>query len=146
MKVHELVSDDLWAAIAPLLPPRPSQPKGGRPWLPDRPALCGILFVLRTGIRWHRPPAELGCGSGVTCWRRLRARERAGVWRRLHGVLLERLDEAGKLDWSRACADSASSAAKKGATRSARTRRIAASQGPSVTSWSNVAASHARRG
>lgn len=146
MKVHELVSDELWAAIEPLLPPHPAQPRGGRPWLPDRPALCGIIFVLRTGIQWRWLPAELGCGSGVTCWRRLRDWERAGVWRRLHRVLLARLDEAHQLDWSRACVDSASIAAKKGATRAARTRRIAASRAPSVTSWSNAAASHSRRG
>ncbi len=146
MRVHELVSDELWAAIEPLLPPHPAQPRGGRPWLPDRPALCGIIFVLRTGIQWRWLPAELGCGSGVTCWRRLRAWERAGVWRRLHRVLLERLEDAGKLDWSRACIDSASIAAKKGATRSAQTRRIAAGRVPSVTSWSNVRASRSRRG
>ncbi len=146
MKVHELVSDELWAAIEPLLPPHPAQPHGGRPWLPDCAALCGIIFVLRTGIQWRWLPQELGCGSGVTCWRRLRAWERAGVWRHLHRVLLARLDEAGTLDWSRAYVDSASIAAKKGATRSARIRRIAASGGPRVTCWSIGAASRSRRG
>ena len=83
MRVHELVNDELWAAIAPLLPPRAPHPKGGRPWADDRAALCGILYVLRTGIQWRMLPAELGCSSGVTCWRRLRDWARAGVWRRL---------------------------------------------------------------
>ena len=146
MKVHELVSGELWDALEPLLPPRPAQPRGGRPWLPDRPALCGILFVLRTGIQGRWLPQELGCGSGVTCWRRLRAWARAGVWHRLHRVLLARLDETGKLDWSRASADSASIAAKKGATRSARTRRIAANRARNGTSSWSAAASRSRRG
>lgn len=45
-----LVTDDLWRVIAPLLPRRPSRPKGGRPPVADRAASTGILFVLRTGI------------------------------------------------------------------------------------------------
>lgn len=146
MRVHELVSDELWALIEPLLPPHPARLRGGGPPVPDRAALCGILFVLRTGIQWRWLPAELGCGSGVTCWRRLRAWERAGVWRRLHALLLARLDEAHKIDWSRASADSASIAAKKGATRSARTRRIAAEPARNGTSWSTGGASRSRRG
>lgn len=72
MKVHELVSDDLWALVEPLLPPHPAQPKGGNRWCPDRPALYGSIFVLQTGMRWNDLPLELGCGSGATCWRRLR--------------------------------------------------------------------------
>ena len=67
-----LVFDDLWAAIAPLLPPEPPKPKDGRPRLPDRAALIGILFVLKSGLPWEMLPAEMGCGSGMSCWRRLR--------------------------------------------------------------------------
>jgi transposase len=52
-----LVSDDLWAAVAPLLPPERPQPRGGRPRVPDRAALTGILFVLRTGTPWEHLPA-----------------------------------------------------------------------------------------
>ena len=129
MKVHELVSDDLWAVIEPLLPPHPPQPKGGHPWLPDRPALCGIIYVLKTGIQWKLLPLELGCGSGVTCWRRLRDWQEAGVWAGLHRMLLERLSDAGCLDWSRASLDSASVAVKKGARRPVQTRRIAGPTG-----------------
>src|SRR5438093_1384457 len=97
-----LVSDALWAAIQPLLPPAPPKPAGGRPRVPDRAALTGIIFVLKTGIQWEYLPQEMGCGSGMTCWRRLRDWQRAGVWRRLHHELLNRLGEAGRLDWSRA--------------------------------------------
>jgi transposase len=74
-----LVSDDLWAAVAPLLPPERPKPKGGRPRVPDRAALTGILFVLRTGTPWEHLPAEMDFGSGMTCWRRLRDWQAAGV-------------------------------------------------------------------
>jgi transposase len=40
--------------------------------VPDGAALTGILFVLKTGIPWKYLPAEMGCRSGMTCWRRLR--------------------------------------------------------------------------
>lgn len=122
-----LVPDDLWAVIEPLLPPERPKPKGGRPRASDRVALAGILFVLRTGIQWHELPSELGC-CGKTCWRRLGEWHAAGVWAGLHRVLLERLQDAGALDWRRAALDSASLPAKKGVRRSARTRPTAAGQ------------------
>src|ERR1700737_4634079 len=115
----ELLPDALRAQIAPLLPPEPPKPKGGRPRVSDRAALTGILFVLKTGIPWEYLPAEMGCGSGMTCWRRLRdwyqagvwrrLRDwyQAGVWRRLHQVLLEELAQADRIDWDRAALDSA---------------------------------------
>ncbi len=140
-----LVSDDLWAALAPLLPPEPPKPRGGRPRCDDRLALAGIIFVLRSGIPWEMLPRELGC-SGMTCWRRLRDWQEAGVWAALHRVLLERLSDAGHLDWSRASLDSASVAAKRGVPKPARTRRIAAKRGPSGTCWSIAGAPRWRRG
>src|SRR5690554_3784448 len=99
---EELVSDELWAVIEPLLPRERPKPKGGRPRLSDREALTGILFVLRSSIPWEMLPQALGCGSGMTCWRRLKAWQKAGVWRRLHQVLLDRLGRADHIDWSRA--------------------------------------------
>jgi len=110
-----LVPDELWALVAPLLPPAPPKPKGGRPRVPDRACLTGIIFVLKTGIPWEYLPQEMGCGSGVTCWRRLRDWQAAGVWDRLHQTLLDRLGEADRIDWARASLDSASIPAKKGA-------------------------------
>lgn len=127
------VPDDLWAAIAPLLPPEPPKPKGGRPRVPDRAALGGILFVLRTGCGWEHLPQELGCGSGMTCWRRLRDWTEAGVWARLHQVLLDRLGEQGEIDWGRAAVDSATVRAKGGATASAAIPPTAAGPAPSGT-------------
>ena len=110
--MQSLVSDDLWAAVAPLLPPRKPRPKGGRKPLDDRALLSGILFVLKSGIPWRMLPQELGFGSGVSCWRRLGEWQAAGVWDRLHAEMLRRLHEAGRIDWSRACLDSASVPAK----------------------------------
>ena len=93
-----LLPDDLWAEIAPLLPPSRPRPKGGRRPIEDRAALTGILFVLRSGLSWEMLPAEMGCGSGMSCWRRLRDWHAAGVWRCLHQVLLERLHASGESD------------------------------------------------
>src|SRR5919107_3674767 len=111
----ELVTDDLWEIVEPLLPPEPPKPRGCRPRVPDRAALTGIVFVLKTGIPWEMLPKEMGCGSGSTCWRRLRDWQEAGVWERLHRALLDRLGQADEIDWSRACLDSASVPAKRGA-------------------------------
>ncbi len=109
-----LVSDAVWALVASVLPPASPKPNGDRPRLDDRKVLSGILFVLQTGIGWESLPREMRCGSGMTCWRRLRDWQHAGVWARLHHVLLQRLADADKIDWSRASLDSASVPAKRG--------------------------------
>ena len=136
-----LVPAALWAELAPLLPPPPPRPKGGRPRVPDRAALTGILFVLKSGIPWEMLPREMGCGSGMTCWRRLRDWQRAGVWARLHRVLLDRLGQANAVDWSRCALDRAAVAAKRGVPRPARTRPIAGVRARSAISWSTRTAS-----
>lgn len=134
--IKPLVCDDLWLAMEPLLPAAPPRrSKAGRPRCDDRVCLSGIVFVLRSGIPWEMLPAEIGC-SGMTCWRRLRDWQAAGVWAALHRVLLERLADAGRLDWSRASLDSASVAAKKGGLLPAPTRRIAANRARSAMLWS----------
>jgi|SRR5918992_65414 transposase len=130
--MRPLLSDELWERIVPLLPPEKEKPKGGRPRVPDRAALTGILFVLRSGIPWEMLPPEMGCGSGMTCWRRLQEWQRAGVWERLHQVLLEELGRGGDIDWSRAAVDSATVAAKKGALRRVPTRRTRANRARSI--------------
>jgi transposase len=103
-----LVDDDLWLVIEPLLPKRPPRNRrsAGRKPIEDRKVLTGIVFVLSTGIPWEMLPKEMGCGSGMTCWRRLRDWQRAGVWERMHGLLLDLLRNADKIDWSRAAVDS----------------------------------------
>jgi len=136
-----LVSDELWTIVAPLLPAEPPKPQGGRPRVPDRTCLAGIIFVLQSGIPWEMLPAELGCGSGMTCWRRLRDWQAAGVWDRLVEVLLDRLGRADQIDWERASIDSASIPAKKGASRPARIQQIAVNRARSAILWSTDAAS-----
>src|ERR687893_1594898 len=109
-----LVTDELWAMVEPLLPPEPPKPKGGRPRVPARAALTGILFVLRSGTPWELLPQEMGCGSGMTCWRRLRDWQQAGVWDRVQRVLLDRLGRRNAIDFRPAALDSASVADKRG--------------------------------
>jgi transposase len=132
----ELVSDELWAVIEPLLPPDPPRPKGGRKRLPNRKVLTGILFVLKTGMGWEDLPQEMDCGSGMTCWRRLQAWQAAGVWQQLHQVLLDRLGQADQIDWSRTAVDAASVPAPGGAKKPARIQRIAANRARSAILWS----------
>ena len=119
-----LIRDDLWKLIEPLLPPQRPKPKGGRPPVPDRAALTGIVFVLRAGLPWEMLPQEMGCGSGMTCWRRLRDWQSAGIWEKLHCLLLDRLREADQIDWSRAVVDSSSVRAVWGGHKRAPIPRI----------------------
>jgi transposase len=112
-----LLPDALWERIKPLLPPPPKPKRPDRPGrhrLDDRKAMAGILFVLKTGINWEDLPMEMGCGSGMTCWRRLAGWAEAGVWSRLHEMLLAELEDAGKIDWSRAAVDSSHVRARGG--------------------------------
>lgn len=119
-----LLDEALWELIAPLLPVRRRRRRNpGRKPLDDRAVLTGILFVLKTGIAWEDLPQELGCGSGMSCWRRLRDWQQSGVWQKLHAVLLARLHAAEKLDWSRAVVDSSSVRAVFGGSRRVRIPR-----------------------
>ena len=130
----ELVSDDLWETIEPLLPSEDRKLRGrGRPRVPARVALSGIVYVLKTGIPWKRLPKQLGYGSGVTCWRRLKEWQRAEVFSLLHRTLLERLGVLGVIDWSRACIDSAVVPAKKGARKWVLILPTVAGPAPSIT-------------
>jgi transposase len=129
---REWVTDELWAEARPLLPMRPLRPKGGRPPADDPKCLVGILFVLRTGCAWENIPAEMA-PSGTTCWRRMQEWTQAGVWPRLHKVLLRRLGKQGRLEFSRAVADSASFRAVFGGRTPAPTRRTGARTDASVT-------------
>jgi transposase len=130
-----VVSDGLWERIEPLLPKRQRRFRyPGRKPLDDRRVLSGILFVLHTGIAWEHLPQELGFGCGMTCWRRLHAWQQAGVWARLHELLLAELNASGEIDWSRAVADTSQIQAKRGARRSVPARSTGAVPAPSTTS------------
>jgi transposase len=113
-----IVNDELWAQVEPLIPKvRRRLRYPGRKRIPDRRVLTGILFVLQTGIPWEHLPQEMGCGSGMTCWRRLKEWHEAGVWQGLHELLLAKLHEAERIDWSRAAIDSSQVRAVLGGPR-----------------------------
>lgn len=129
-----IVPDGLWQRIEPLLPKPQRNPRyPGRRRIPDRQVLQGILFVLHTGIQWEFLPQELGFGSGMTCWRRLAEWNAAGVWQRLHELLLAELHSAGKLDWSRAIIDSSHVRAAHRGPKAARARSTAPARARSTT-------------
>jgi transposase len=112
--VDNLVTDELWDSVAPFLPEHPASPKGGRPRVPDRDCLRGIVFVLREGIRWQSLPKEMACGSGSTCWRRFHEWSDHGIFHKAHCHLLAVLGERGMLNLERAVIDSASCRAQEG--------------------------------
>ena len=111
----DLVPDELWALVAPLLPAPPRPPYGGRHrTISDRACLAAIVYMARTSTPWRLLPArELGCGSPATCWRRLTEWANVGVFEQLHLVVLDRLGEQGRLDWERASVDTMSVRAKR---------------------------------
>ena len=125
-------------------PPEPPKPQGGRPRIDDRAALTGIVFVLKSGIPWEMLPQEMGCGSGMSCWRRLKEWQEAGVWVELHRALLERLGEAEQIDWERASLDSASIPAKRGGQKPDRIRQIREKRARSATLFRTEEASRWR--
>jgi transposase len=129
-----IVSDAFWSRVVQVLPrPQRRFRYPGRKRLDDRAALQGILFVLHTGIAWRHLPLELGFGSGSTCYRRMVEWQQAGVWEKLHALLLAELRAADQIEWSRAVADASHVQAKKGAPRRARARLIEPETAPSIT-------------
>ena len=76
------------------------------------------MRTVKTGVL----PQDLGFGSGMTCWRRLRDWNTAGVWQRLHEVLLAEFNAVGALDWSRAAVDGSHLRAMKGGPKPDRAR------------------------
>jgi len=118
----ELLPDDLWNEVEPLLPAHPAQPKGGRPPVDDRRCLRALIFILRSGMAYSLLPAEVFGVSGVTVWRRLRDWTRAGVWPELYRRILNRLGKLGAVDLSKAVVDSQAARAAFGGRTPARAR------------------------
>jgi transposase len=114
--MQSLVTDQLWQRVEPLLPtppPRRFRSPGRKP-LDYRKILTGILFALKTGIAWDDLPAELGCGCGKTCRHYLRLWYQAGVWQKLHALLLAERNGADQIDRQRALIDASFAKAPEG--------------------------------
>ena len=128
-----LLTDELWERIEPHIPPEPPKAQGGRPRVADRACLTGILFVLKTGTPWEYLPREMGCGCGMTCWRRLRDWQAACVWQKIWQVMLDELGRANAIDWSTSAMDSCSVRALFGGRKLARIPRIGAKTARNAT-------------
>jgi transposase len=123
--------EGLWLRVLPLLPVVQRRVRNpGRRRIDDRCCLEGILFVLFSGLPWGAVPDGLGV-SGVTCWRRLQEWQRAGVWERLLGLLVDELEQQGRSDGARLIVDASIAPAKKGALKRGPARWIAAAPRPS---------------
>jgi transposase len=110
-----VLTDQLWVRLEPLIPIPPRRYRcPGRRRTDNRAALEGILFVVRTGIAWNDLPTAAFGASGATCWRRLKEWYEAGVWQRLHELLLAELRAAGLLELAHAVVDSSHLRALKG--------------------------------
>jgi transposase len=123
--IDDLVPDELWALVEPLLPAPPRPPYGGRHRvIPDRNGFAAIVYMARTSTPWRLLPVrELGCGSPATCWRRLTEWAGAGVFDQLHLEVLDRLGTADRVDWARASVDTMSVRAKRGGPRGRKSSR-----------------------
>src|SRR5438477_11728815 len=131
-----LLQDELWAIIEPVIPKTVRRFKHpGRKRVPDRACLTGILFVLLTGIQWEMLPQEMGCGCGMTCWRRLRYWQRRGVWKKLLHALLQRVGQEEGIDWEHCCVDSQTFRAVFGGSLPAKTPRIGPTKARNATCW-----------
>ena len=128
-----ILDDRLWEIIEPIIPKKKRRFRyPGRKPVSDRDVLTGILFVLKTGIGWEDLPKEMGCGCGMTCWRRLRDWQKAVVWDKIYHTLLNKLRQTDQIDFSRAIVDSSSVRAVFGGQKPAQTPRTAAKKARNI--------------
>jgi len=125
------IPDDLWAKLHPLLPPEKPPGTPGRPVVPFRKVLDGILYVLRTGCQWKALPREYGSGS--TCHRRFQEWVQAGVFAHLWATMLEHYDDLRGIQWRWQALDSVMVKAPLGGRKPAPIQRIGANSVPSAT-------------
>lgn len=100
-----LISDELWKRIERLLPEKDGRARGGRPPVSDYIVLNGVVYIIKTGIAWEDLPASLGCGSGMTCWRRLWKWNQQGVWKEICDILRGGLEDGEEINWQRSFFD-----------------------------------------
>ena len=117
------IPDALWEQVAPLIPVRRKKTLRGRPPVPNREVLAGIVYRLRTGCQWKALPKDFGSGS--TCHARFHEWCAAGVFTEIFSKLLQFYDRKRGIQWKWSSLDSAMVKAPKGGTSRARTPRIA---------------------
>lgn len=115
MEPKPQLTDEQWFLIEDLFPHEPPSEWGGRPSVPPRLCLEGVLWVLRSGARWKDLPIHFPSPS--TCWRRLKEWTESGVFQKAWARLLGKLDGLNQIDWEETFADGTFSPAKKGAPR-----------------------------
>ena len=113
-----VLTDKQWSLVAKLFPWSPPSKKGGRPKAHPRDCLEGILWILVTGARWKDLPKEYP--SKATCHRRFQQWTIEGRLLSAWQIILERMDEAGQIDFSETFADGTFASAKKGVEELAR--------------------------
>lgn len=109
---HAYLSEAQWNRIGPEIPEPQRSPQGGRPPHCNRACLEGILYVLVTGCQWSKLPKCFPSAS--TCWRRFDEWTRTGVFEIIWLILLEKLEDLGRINWREAAADAWFVRAKKG--------------------------------
>lgn len=125
------IPDYLWSRIQPLLPPEKPPGTNGRPVVPFRTVMDGILYVLRTGCQWKALPKEFGSGS--TCHRRFQQWVQAGVFQRLWVQVLREYHRRHGIGWRWQALDSVLIKAPLGGRKPAPIQRIVASSAPNAT-------------
>lgn len=109
------LTDEQWNLISDLFPEPARLPQGGRPPIPARGCVEGILWMLRSGARWKDLPTHFP--SPTTCWRRHKQWTEAGVWQTAWARLVRLLDRRGRVNHDESFADGTFSPAKKGVKR-----------------------------
>src|SRR5207237_162762 len=123
------IPDDLWDKVRPLLGPEKQAGTVGRPAIPHRTCLDGILYVLRTGCQWKHAPAEFGSGS--TLHRRFQQWVGRGVFKRIWRLLIKEYEGLRGIRWRWQAIDSATTKATLGGEATQRTSRSATGSPPS---------------
>jgi putative transposase len=126
------IPEALWEQVAPLIPVRRKKTLRGRPPVPNRDVLAGIVYRLRTGCQWKALPQDFGSGS--TCHRRFQEWCAAGVITEIFSELLKFYDRKRGIQWKWSSLDTAMVKAPKGGTSPAPTPRTARKVASNATS------------
>ncbi len=89
---HEL-TDLEWELLAPLIP----RAATGRPRVPDRQVINGMVYKIRTGVSWRDLPERYG--PWQTVYTRFRRYALDGVFTRALQQIQAGADAVGDIDW-----------------------------------------------